>query len=72
VKVLEVIRELEREGWRQVRQKGSHRQFHHPTKTGTVTVAGSLGASAMLARDDLETDEIEWSDVIDDFGYGVS
>jgi len=20
--------------------KGSHRQFHHPTKTGTVTVAG--------------------------------
>ena len=24
----------------QVRQKGSHRQFRHPTKPGTVTVAG--------------------------------
>jgi predicted RNA binding protein YcfA (HicA-like mRNA interferase family) len=26
--------------WVQVRVKGSHRQFHHPTKRGTVTVAG--------------------------------
>ena len=24
----------------QVRQKGSHRQFHNPVKSGTVTVAG--------------------------------
>jgi predicted RNA binding protein YcfA (HicA-like mRNA interferase family) len=23
-----------------VRQKGSHRQYHHPTKPGTVTIAG--------------------------------
>ena len=28
------------EGWRVVRQKGSHRQFRHPSKPGTVTVAG--------------------------------
>ena len=28
--------------WYQVRQKGSHRQFKHPTKKGTVTVAGKL------------------------------
>jgi predicted RNA binding protein YcfA (HicA-like mRNA interferase family) len=33
-----VIRELEQDGWRQVRQKGSHRQFRHPTKLGIVTV----------------------------------
>ena len=32
-----------REGWRHVRTKGSHRQFQHPTKPGTVTVAGKLG-----------------------------
>jgi len=31
---------LEKNGWRLVRTKGSHRQFHHPSKPGTVTVAG--------------------------------
>lgn len=40
VKVHELIARLEADGWRQVRQRGSHRQFHHPTKAGTVTVAG--------------------------------
>lgn len=40
VKVYELVARLEADGWRQVRQKGSHRQFHHPTKPGTVTVAG--------------------------------
>jgi predicted RNA binding protein YcfA (HicA-like mRNA interferase family) len=40
VKVQEVLALLQADGWYQVRQKGSHRQFNHPTKTGTVTVAG--------------------------------
>ena len=40
VKVHELIARPEADGWSQVRQKGSHRQFHHPTKLGTVTVAG--------------------------------
>lgn len=31
---------LKDDGWYMVRQTGSHRQFHHPTKPGTVTVAG--------------------------------
>jgi predicted RNA binding protein YcfA (HicA-like mRNA interferase family) len=35
----EVIRELEANGWRQVRSKGSHRQFRHPSKLGLVTIA---------------------------------
>ncbi|HEY1450140.1 MAG TPA: type II toxin-antitoxin system HicA family toxin [Solirubrobacteraceae bacterium] len=35
-----MIKPIEQDGWRQVRQKGSHRQFHHPTKPGTVTVSG--------------------------------
>jgi len=35
----EVIQVLEADGWRQVRSKGSHRQFRHPTKPGLVTVA---------------------------------
>lgn len=31
---------LQSDGWFQVRQKGSHRQLRHPSKPGTVTVAG--------------------------------
>ncbi len=34
---------LEHDGWVQVTQQGSHRQFRHPTKPGRVTVAGNLG-----------------------------
>lgn len=40
VKVRDVIRTLERDGWRLDRQVGSHRQFRHPDRPGTVTVAG--------------------------------
>lgn len=40
MKVQELLRRLAADGWVQVRQTGSHRQFHHPTKPGTVTVAG--------------------------------
>ncbi|MEP7338254.1 MAG: type II toxin-antitoxin system HicA family toxin [Acidobacteriota bacterium] len=42
MKVHEIIKLLEDDGWRLVRTRGSHRQFHHPTKPGTVTVAGKL------------------------------
>ena len=40
VKVQELLAMLQADGWSQVRQKGSHRQFRHPVKKGTVTVAG--------------------------------
>lgn len=40
MKVKDLIALIEADGWQQVRLKGSHRQFHHPTKSGTVTVAG--------------------------------
>ena len=43
MKLREVIRLLEQDGWRLVRTKGSHRQFQHSVKPGTVTVAGKLG-----------------------------
>jgi len=35
-----VIRRLTDDGWVKVAQKGSHRQFRHPTKPGKVTVPG--------------------------------
>jgi predicted RNA binding protein YcfA (HicA-like mRNA interferase family) len=40
VKVNELVAMIQADGWFLVRQKGSHRQYHHPTKPGTVTVAG--------------------------------
>ncbi|MEY6433458.1 type II toxin-antitoxin system HicA family toxin [Thioalkalicoccus limnaeus] len=40
MKVKELIRMLEDDGWFLVRVRGSHRQFRHPMKPGTVTVAG--------------------------------
>ncbi len=43
MKVKEIIDRLEQDGWREVRIRGSHRQFRHSTKPGTVTVAGKPG-----------------------------
>ncbi|HEY0071530.1 MAG TPA: type II toxin-antitoxin system HicA family toxin [Chloroflexia bacterium] len=40
MKVRDAIKLIEADGWFLVRTKGSHRQFHHPTKKGNVTIAG--------------------------------
>ncbi|MDQ3685514.1 MAG: type II toxin-antitoxin system HicA family toxin [Acidobacteriota bacterium] len=40
MKVKEVVKLLEENGWYLARTKGSHRQFKHPSKSGTVTMAG--------------------------------
>jgi predicted RNA binding protein YcfA (HicA-like mRNA interferase family) len=40
VKYREVIRIVERDGWIQRSQVGSHRQYKHPTKKGRLTIAG--------------------------------
>ena len=34
----DVIKELKNDGWYEVNQAGSHKQFKHPTKKGRVTV----------------------------------
>ena len=44
MKVREVIKLLERDGWREVRSRGSHRHFKHPTHPVLVTVPGSDGS----------------------------
>ena len=41
MKVKALIKLLESGGWVQARMRGSHRQYKHPTKTGTVTVSGN-------------------------------
>ncbi len=40
LKTKTVMKMLEDEGWYIARQKGSHRQYKHPTKKGTVTING--------------------------------
>ena len=42
MKVHEVIKLLEQDGWFLVKTKGSHRQYKHAMKKGRVTVPGHL------------------------------
>ena len=42
-KYRDAIRLVEGDGWYHVRTTGSHRQYHHPVKLGTVTIAGHPG-----------------------------
>ena len=44
-KVSEMIKRLEADGWFLVRVTGSHRQFRHPSKPGTTTIAGKPSAT---------------------------
>lgn len=44
MKVRAVIKLIEADGWQLDRQGGSHRQYRHPSKPGTVTVAGKPGS----------------------------
>ncbi|MFN6529203.1 type II toxin-antitoxin system HicA family toxin [Nostoc sp. ChiSLP03a] len=48
MKVRDVIKRLEADGWYLDRTKGSHRQFKHPDKPGTVTVAGKLNVDVPI------------------------
>ena len=43
MKIRELIKILENDGWHLVRTRGSHRQYKHANKSGTVTVAGKAG-----------------------------
>ncbi len=38
--IRDMIEILRKDGWIQVTQRGSHRQFKHPSKPGKVTVDG--------------------------------
>ena len=43
MKVREVIRLLEKQGWVELRARGSHRHFKHPQKAALITVPGNEG-----------------------------
>jgi predicted RNA binding protein YcfA (HicA-like mRNA interferase family) len=47
VKVREIISELERAGWVQIRQPGSRRHYKHAMCPGSVCVAGNLDEKSL-------------------------
>jgi len=40
MKIRDIIKILEKDGWFIVATKGSHRQYKHPIKPGRVTISG--------------------------------
>ena len=43
VKIRDLIRLVESDGWERVRITGSHRHFKHPSKPSLVTIPGHPG-----------------------------
>jgi predicted RNA binding protein YcfA (HicA-like mRNA interferase family) len=43
VKVRDVIRMVEQDGWHRVVTQGDRRQYKHPSKPGRVTISGHPG-----------------------------
>ena len=48
MKIREIIKLIRKDGWYMITQKGSHRQYKHPTKLGRVTIAGNTGDDIAL------------------------
>ncbi|OGW13307.1 MAG: addiction module toxin, HicA family [Nitrospirae bacterium GWA2_42_11] len=40
MKVRDIIKLIEADGWYKIDTKGSHMQYKHPAKSGRVTIAG--------------------------------
>ena len=45
MKVREIIKLIEADGWYRIKAKGGHRQYKHPVKRGRVTVPGQMSAN---------------------------
>jgi predicted RNA binding protein YcfA (HicA-like mRNA interferase family) len=43
MKIRDIIKLIEEDGWYKVTQEGSHRQYKHAVKKGRVTIAGHPG-----------------------------
>ena len=42
MRIKDIIKLIEKDGWYLHSTRGSHRQYKHPTKPGRVTIAGKL------------------------------
>lgn len=45
MKVREIVKRIEADGWYRIKAKGGHRQYKHPAKPGRVTVPAQLSAA---------------------------
>jgi predicted RNA binding protein YcfA (HicA-like mRNA interferase family) len=52
MKVRDLLRLIEADGWSHVKTRGSHRQYKHPVKKGRVTIPGH-------PRDDIHPDTLK-------------
>ncbi|MGK7345258.1 MAG: type II toxin-antitoxin system HicA family toxin [Candidatus Nitrospinota bacterium M3_3B_026] len=43
MKIRDIIKMIEKDGWYRVTTRGSHRQYKHPEKRGRVAIAGHPG-----------------------------
>ncbi|HLZ57681.1 MAG TPA: type II toxin-antitoxin system HicA family toxin [Ktedonosporobacter sp.] len=43
MKVRDVVKCVEEDGWYLIRIRGDHRHYKHPVKKGIVTISGQLG-----------------------------
>jgi predicted RNA binding protein YcfA (HicA-like mRNA interferase family) len=50
MKMREVIRLLEQNGWTEMRAKGSHRHFKHPEQPYVITVQAMQARNSRRAR----------------------
>jgi predicted RNA binding protein YcfA (HicA-like mRNA interferase family) len=48
MKVREILKRLEQDGWYEARMRGSHRVLKHSVKPGIVVVPGSLSDEVAL------------------------
>jgi predicted RNA binding protein YcfA (HicA-like mRNA interferase family) len=44
MKVREIVRLIEADGWYRIKARGGHRQYKHPVKPGRVTIPGQMRA----------------------------
>jgi predicted RNA binding protein YcfA (HicA-like mRNA interferase family) len=44
MKVREIIKLIQGDGWYRIKSKSGHRQYKHPVKRGRVTVPGQVSA----------------------------
>jgi predicted RNA binding protein YcfA (HicA-like mRNA interferase family) len=45
MKVREIIKLIETDGWYRIKARGGHRQYKHPAKRGRVTIPGRKNAN---------------------------
>lgn len=48
MKVRDIIKRIEVDGWYKIKAKGGHRQYKHAIKRGRVTVPGQMNAELDL------------------------